>query len=182
MVPMALLITVLLGFLGYLTKYWNDVLVAQRKDQLDRTNQQLRLLYGPLLAADLAAGEAWITFRKKYRPNISYWNDSPRPTPVEAKAWRTWMKEVFMPLNLIMYKAILEHADLLEYGQMPKCMLKLIAHVSTYKAVLAQWENDEFSEHVAPVPYPGEELRVHVTKIFELLKERQEKLLKQLGN
>lgn len=178
---LSIIATILLAFIGFAVKYWNDLTFAHRKDQLDRVNQQLKNLYGPLYATDQAAKEAWIAFRKVYRPNLRFWASDPPPTEEEIAAWRLWMSEVFMPLNLRMEKIIVENADLLEETEMPGCFLQLCAHVATYKAVIKRWESGDFSQQLSSVNYPGHEFRDYVTTSFVSLKRRQAKLLNQLG-
>jgi hypothetical protein len=107
------LATLLIALVGFGAKYLNDKKIAQSKGRLDRVNQQLRLLYGPLYATDQAARTVWIQFRSKYRPaQKSYWGSSQQPTKEEAEAWRLWMTEVYMPLNLLLEKTIVENADI----------------------------------------------------------------------
>jgi hypothetical protein len=171
-------VTLLIALIGFGAKYLNDKKVAQRKGRLDRVNQQLRLLYGPLYATDQAARTVWIQFRNKYRrEQKSFWGSAPPPTKEEAEAWRLWMTEVFMPLNLLLEKTIVENADLLIEERIPDCLLLLGAHVSAYKAVLKKWENQDYSEHTALVNYPWEDVAAYVEKSFTSLKQEQAKLL-----
>jgi hypothetical protein len=158
-------------------KYAYDLRIARRKDRLERVNAQLRLLYGPLFALDLAAREAWASFRKRWRPGRSYWSEAPSPSEAEAEAWRVWMTAVFMPLNERMERAIVEHADLLVEPVMPPVLLSFCAHVASYKAITARWERGDFSEHAAPVEYPEEALREYVQQHYAALKEEQRLLL-----
>jgi hypothetical protein len=162
-------------------KYLNDLKVAQRRGRLERINQQLRLLYGPLYATDQAAKTVWIQFRAKYRPDKeSYWRSEPPPTKEEAEAWRLWMAEVFMPLNLVLEKTVVENADLLIEQRIPDCLLLLGAHVSAYKAVLKRWENGDYTEHTPLVNYPWKDVSAYVEKSFMKLKREQAKLLGRL--
>jgi hypothetical protein len=158
-------------------KYAYDLRIARRKDRLERVNAQLRLLYGPLFALDLAAREAWSSFRKRWRPGRPYWSEPPLPSEEEAEAWRVWMTAVFMPLNERMERAIVEHADLLVESEMPRVLLAFCAHVASYKAIVARWERGDFSEHAAPLEYPEEELREYVRRRFTDLKDQQRLLL-----
>jgi hypothetical protein len=172
------LATLLIALVGFGAKYLNDKKIAQSKGRLDRVNQQLRLLYGPLYATDQAARTVWIQFRSKYRPaQKSYWGSSPPPTKEEAEAWRLWMTEVFMPLNLLLEKTIVENADLLIEEKIPDCLLLLGAHVSAYKAVLKKWENQDYTEHTSLVNYPWEDVCAYVETSFMSLKREQAKLL-----
>ncbi|MBV9470132.1 MAG: hypothetical protein JO316_08465 [Abitibacteriaceae bacterium] len=175
---LAPLVTFIVALIGFAAKYLNDKKIAERKDRLDRINQQLKLLYGPLYATDQAAKTAWIAFRAEYRPGKeSYWQSTPPPTKGEAEAWRLWMTEVFMPLNLRLEKTVGENADLLIEERIPECLLLMVAHVSAYKAVLKRWENGDFSEHVSLVSYPFQEVRTYVETSFMNLKKEQARLL-----
>jgi len=170
-------VTLVVALVGFAAKYLNDIKVAQRKDRLDRINQQLKLLYGPLYATDQAGKTAWIGFRRMYRSEKeSYWR-SPPPTKEEAEAWRLWMTEVFMPLNLRLEKIIVENADLLIEERMPDSLLLLVAHVSAYKAVLKKWEKGDYSENTSVVNYPWRDVRTYVETSFLYLKQEQSRLL-----
>ena len=54
------------------------------------------------------------------------------------KDWVLWMTTIFMPLNDIREKIIIEKAYLIVEEQMPQCLLDFVTHVVGYKAVLAQ--------------------------------------------
>jgi len=175
---------IIVAVIGAALKYVNDLAVARRKDRLERLSLQLRDLYGPLYSLDRAAREAWLTFRKLHRPKVSaFWDPADPPSAEDAAAWRLWMTEVFMPINLRMEQAIVGHADLLIEPQIPRCLLDFCAHVAAYKAIMKQWGQDDFSHHVASVSYPWEPLRKYVTDSYELLMHGQAVLLskKQLS-
>src|SRR5262245_313463 len=53
------------GVAGFLAKGTYDLVAARRKDRLERVNQQLKLLYGPLYALNQAGNLAWMAFRTK---------------------------------------------------------------------------------------------------------------------
>jgi hypothetical protein len=107
-------VSIALAATGYIFTYRNNL----RRDRLDRINSQLSLLYGPLFALARANREAWKAFRQDARPlNKGFTEDfwaEPLPTPEEAVAWRLWVTEVLMPVNLEMKNVIVNHADLLE--------------------------------------------------------------------
>src|SRR5947209_1888781 len=148
---LTLLVTVSLALAGYIAKYLNDIKTAQRKDRLERVNRQLKEFYGPLYALSYASDKAWReAFRAQYRPHGSFWSGAPPPTPSEEVAWRLWMTEVFMPLNVQMERLIIGNADLLDEPEIPECLLVVCAHVSAYKAVLARWETGDYSEQWTP--------------------------------
>src|ERR1041384_7167981 len=88
----ALAIPIIAAIFGGAAKYWNDLRIAQRKDRLERVNQQLRQLYGPLYAQIEAGDQAWAAFSKKFRSTAnSIWHSQPPPTAEETAAWRLWM-------------------------------------------------------------------------------------------
>jgi hypothetical protein len=55
---------ILSGVVGFLAKGFYDLWAARRNDRLERVNQQLRELYGPLYALNQADRHAWEAFRK----------------------------------------------------------------------------------------------------------------------
>jgi hypothetical protein len=79
------------------------------------------------------------------------------------------MLEVFMPLNLIMEKAIVENADLIIENEMPTCFLKLIAHIAAYKPVIRKWQDGDYSEHLSMSGFP-KDLRPYVESSYLKLK------------
>jgi hypothetical protein len=171
-----LIVTILLALIGYLATYFNNLRIAERKDRLDRINRQLSELYGPLLALVYSSESSWKVFRSRCRPGMSFFGGEPPPSEAELAAWRLWMTEVFMPLNLQMEKVVTEHADLLDEVEMPQSFLDLCAHISSYKAVLKKWEMGDFSEHKAVIKFPKEILE-YTTETYQQLKFEQTKLL-----
>lgn len=170
-------VTVLLALGGYLATYINNLRLAQRKDRLERVNEQLSSFFGPLLALVSASSSSWQAFRKEYRPHTpGFWGDG-APTPEEAAAWRLWMTEVFMPLNIQMVDIITHHADLLDESEIPQCLLDVCAHVQAYRPVIKQWEAGDFSRHTSFINFPSEELSRFASERFNALKVVQEDLL-----
>jgi len=170
-------IGVVVAILGYFAKYTNDLAIARRNDRLGRVNRQLSDLYGPLYALFYAGGETFHEFFRAYSSDPqSFWGGV-GPSPEQAQAWRLWMTNVFQPLNRSMVDTFISHADLLEGSTIPVGLLKLVAHVKSYDALLKRWEAEDFSDHVALIPYPRDELEGHITSTFNLLKQRQAQLL-----
>lgn len=174
-----IVVTICLAFIGYIATYLNNIAVARRKDRLERINLQLRNLYGPLYATDQASRIAWDAFRSRYRPSGSFFRSTPPPTKEELEAWRLWMSEVFMPLNLRMEKIIVENADLILGDQMPDSFLEFIAHVAAYKPVIKKWQSGDYSEHTSFSNYPTE-MRQHIVSSYSQLKKEQEIILGKL--
>ena len=125
--------TIFVALVGFLVTYVVNLRLARRKDRLERINEQLRDLYGPLYALEISARSAWMEFRKQYRPDRRYWQDDPPPTAEEAQAWRTWMKSVFMPINRRMRDVVVTKAHLIDGSEMPQSLRDLAAHVSAYE-------------------------------------------------
>lgn len=177
---LTLSVTIILALLGYLAKYLNDKKIAERKDRLDRVNRQLKELYGPLYSLTRASKIAWLGFRQKYRPGKeSYWKSLPPPDKEEEAAWRLWMLEVFMPINLRLEKVIVENADLLVDEELPECLLEVCAHVAAYKTIIKNWEAKNFTEHASPIRFPSG-MYDYTEEMYHRLKKEQASLLGKL--
>ena len=174
----SIITTVVLAFVGYMVTYFNNIRIENRKAQVKFVSDQVQYLYGPLFSLSHASDQAWIAFRSRCRPGGSFFGDprKPPPTPQELEQWRLWMSEVFMPINLNMEEAIIQHAHLIEEETMPKSFLALLAHVEVYKAVIKGWQSGDFSQHTSYLNFP-ESFRNNVTKTFETLKHRQFELI-----
>ena len=168
---------ILSGVIGFLAKAVYDLWTERRKDHLDRVNQQLKLLYGPLYALNQAGHHAWIAFRTTVRPGGSFFGKQPPPTPEELEAWRLWMNTVFRPSHEEMLEIISKHSDLLIESDLPLSMQLFCAHVASYKAVFARWDKGDYSQNSAVLNYPTEELGQYLEHSFKALKARQARLL-----
>jgi hypothetical protein len=177
----AIVVPITVAFVGVLGAYFYNAALARRKDQLDRVNRQLSELYGPLLALEAASSRSWEAFRSRYRPGGSYWERDPPPTVEEGEAWRLWMTEVFMPLNDRMAELVVTKADLLQSPDLPSCLLELVAHVESYRAVIADWKRGNYSENRAPLNFPRKAVHEYALRCFSELKTKQENLLRLTG-
>jgi hypothetical protein len=178
---LTLAVTLFIALSGYAVKYLNDLQLARRKDMLERVNQQLRDLYGPLFALINASNITWQAFVAEYCQDPKFHEDggiSPHSDETE-RIWRHWMRNVFMPLNSQMSKLIIDHADLLEEEEMPDCLLRLSAHVHGYEGVLAAWDEKDYSHHKSLTRFPSEPLTEYATSSYGSLKSRQAQLLHQ---
>lgn len=170
-------ITIVLAFLGYLITYLYNLRLSQRKDCLDRVNRQLGEFYGPLFALNHAGYIARQKFMEEYAAGRkSFFAKGVKHSETDLRAWRNWMQTVFMPINVRIYELILSKADLLIEPSMPFCLITLCAHVASYKIVLEKWEQGDFSENTALVPYPSD-LHEYTRSSFEMLKSEQARLL-----
>jgi hypothetical protein len=170
-------ITVGVALTGYLITYWNNILLSQRSEQLNRVNRQLSEFYGPLYSLVDAGNQAWTAFRTKYRSGISYFEDNPPPTEKDLEAWRLWVTTVFMPSNQQLYELIVSKADLIIETDMPDCLRYFCAHVAAYQVVLKKWEDGDFSEHTSIINYPAKALTEYSYRSFTNLKRKQAELL-----
>ena len=59
----------------------------------------------------------------------------------------------------------------------PPSELELCAHVATYEAILGQWAESDFSQHVSAVPFPRKALTDYAVESFVPLKSKQHGLL-----
>jgi hypothetical protein len=162
---------ILLAFVGYLATAWSARMLARRKDKLEQVNRRLNEFYGPLYVASQAGNIAYRSLLRKQGKTQSF--------PIldsEMKEWMLWMTTIFMPLNDIREKIIIEKAYLIVEEQMPQCLLDFVTHVVGYKAVLAKWAEGDYSERRSTIGWPPE-FDVYVERSYAALKAQQTRLL-----
>jgi hypothetical protein len=167
----AAVLTVLLAFIGYLATFLSARMLARRKDKLELVNRRLNEFYGPLYVASQAGNIAYRSLLTKQGKTQSF--------PIldsEMKEWVLWMTTIFMPLNDIREKIIIEKAYLIVEEQMPRCLLDFVTHVVGYKAVLAKWAADDYSERRSTIGWPPE-FDIYVERSYAALKAEQTYLL-----
>jgi hypothetical protein len=167
----AAVLTVILAFVGYLATFLSARMLERRRDKLDLVNRRLNEFYGPLYVASQAGNIAYRSLLKKQGKTQSF--------PIlddEMKEWVLWMTTIFMPLNDVREKIIIEKAYLIIEEQMPHCLLDFVTHVVGYKAVLAKWARDDFSERRSTIGWPPE-FDVYVERSYAALKAKQTQLL-----
>ena len=172
----SLAIPVFLAFTGYLITYWYNLHLSKRKEQLELINKRLDDFYGPLYITAQAGLSAYQTLLIKLNRKSIFENTDPPPDDRVLEEWRIWVTTVFMPLNEIRERLILENAHLIREEQIPECLLQFIAHVSVYKAIIRKWELGDFSEHAPLIDYPPgliDYLRIS----YQELKEEQLRLI-----
>ena len=104
----AAILTVVLAFAGYLVTFLSARMVARRRDKLELVNKRLNEFYGPLYVASQAGNIAYRSLLKKQGKTQSF--------PIldsEMKEWVLWMKTIFMPLNNVREKIIIDKAHLI---------------------------------------------------------------------
>jgi hypothetical protein len=167
----AVMLTVILAFVSYLATYLSAQVLARRKDKLELVNRRLNEFYGPLYVASQAGNIAYRSLLNKQGKTQSY--------PIldsEMKEWVLWMTTIFMPLNDVREKIIIEKAYLVVEEQMPHCLLDFVTHVVGYKAVLAKWAKDDYSERRSTIGWPPE-FDHYVERSYAALKAEQTRLL-----
>ncbi|KAK9802650.1 hypothetical protein WJX73_000703 [Symbiochloris irregularis] len=164
---------------GYLFTYYNTRINEERKAQIERVNEQVKELYGPLLACVTASKSAFDAMVRQHGEQCTTQEfisaAREKPESEEAKTYRHWMKTVLQPLNEKARDIIVNRADLLEAPAVEPLLLQLVAHVSAYRVILARWEAGDLNEWSA-ISYPDKLLQ-YVQTEFEKIKKRQADLL-----
>lgn len=161
----AVLAVVLPATIGYL---WSSFDSA-RKDALAYTSLQIEKLYGPLYGLTQASDRIW----------RAYLLEEGRNTPEQKEQWRTWIEEVFQPMNLRIEETILDNSQLIVGNVMPDVFRQAIANGESYKALIARWKEGKLEPLTTLVKYPdqpGNSIIVCVEDTYLALKQRQELL------
>ena len=163
----AAILTVILAFLGYMVTFFSARMLARRRDKLKLVNKRLNEFYGPLYVASEAGNIAYRSLLKRQGKEKS--------DPIldsEMKEWTLWMTTIFMPLNDIREKIIIEKAYLIVEQRMPQCLLDFVTHVVGYKAVLTKWADGDYSERRSTIGWPPE-FDTYVRDSYAALKAEQ---------
>jgi hypothetical protein len=167
----AAILTVVLAFAGYLVTFMSAHMLARRRDKLRLVNKRLNEFYGPLYVASQAGHIAYRSLlRKQGKTQSEPILDS------EMKEWTLWMTTIFMPLNDIRERVIIEKAHLIVEEQMPHCLLEFVTHVVGYKAVLAKWAEGDYSERRSTIGWPPA-FDGYVQRSYAALKAEQTRLM-----
>jgi len=167
----AAILTVIVAFTGYAIAFMSAHMLARRRDKLELVNRRLNEFYGPLYVASEAGNIAYRSLLAKLGKKQSY--------PIldsELKEWTLWMTTIFMPLNDVREKIIIDKAYLIVEEHMPQCLLDFVTHVVGYKAVLSKWAEGDYSERRSTIGWPPE-FDVYVEKSYAALKAEQMRLM-----
>ena len=167
----AAILTIVLAFLSYLVTFLSSRMMARRADMLKLVNMRLNEFYGPLYVASQAGNIAYRSLLKKQGKTQSY--------PIldsELKEWVLWMQTIFMPLNDIREKIIIERAYLIIEEEMPRCLLDFVTHVVGYKAVMARWAEGDYGERRSTIGWPPE-FDGYIERSYKALKAEQMNLI-----
>lgn len=204
------------AIVGYVSTALHTLRAQQHRGRVDRVSEQLKELYGPLLACvtaskssyDAMLQEAGALARSGGAMDGQTPSSSPRTatilTPAElreairsdpsgpiASCYRTWVRQVLLPLSERASRLVVERADLLEGSSIEPLLLRLVAHVSALKVLVYRWDSLEQMQHgwdgslldsherelqSSQIAYP-DSLRAWVEAGFAKLKQRQAELL-----
>jgi len=167
----AAILTIVLAFAGYLVTFMSTRMMARHADLLRLVNKRLNEFYGPLYVASQAGNIAYRSLLKK-QGKIQ----SEPILDAEMKEWVLWMTTIFMPLNDVREKIIIEKAYLVIEEQMPHCLLDFVTHVVGYKAVLSKWQEGDYTERRSTIGWPPE-FDAYVERSYQALKAEQTRLL-----
>jgi hypothetical protein len=167
----AAVLTIVLAFVGYLVTFLINRMMARRADRLRLVDQRLNQFYGPLYVATVAGNIAYRSLLSKQGKTQCH--------PIrdeDLKEWLLWMTNIFMPLNDVREKIIIENAHLIIEEQMPECLLDFVTHVVGYKALMAKWSEGDYTERRSIIGWPPEFDR-YVERSYKALKAEQTRLL-----
>jgi hypothetical protein len=145
--------------------------MARRADRLRLVDQRLNEFYGPLYVATVAGNIAYNSLLQKQGKTQCH--------PIrdeDLKEWTLWMTTIFMPLNDVREKIIIDNAHLIIEEQMPQCLLDFVTHVVGYKALLSKWNEGDYSERRSTIGWPPE-FDAYVERSYQALKAEQTRLL-----
>lgn len=164
---------------GYLFTFYNTKKTDERKAQIDRINEQVKDLYGPLLACISASKTSYDAMIRQHSPDgtVSSFVGAIQENPKgeQGHAYRHWIKTVLMPLNQKAADVIINNLNLLESATIPASMLQFVAHVSSLKVVIQQWDQGYLGER-SQIPYPDDLMEL-VSADFKRIKKKQQDLL-----
>jgi hypothetical protein len=170
----AAILTVILALGGYFITSLSTHMLARRRDKLDLVNKRINEFYGPLYVASEAGNIAYRSLLNRQGKEKS--------DPIldsEMKEWTLWMTTIFMPLNDIRERVIIEKAHLIVEERMPQCLLDFVTHVVGYKAVLARWTEGDYSERRSTIGWPPE-FDIYVRRSYAALKAEQTRLMQSM--
>ena len=180
-------LSILLAVIGYISTAMHTLRAQQHSARVSRVSEQLKALYGPLLAcvtASKSSHDAMLRLASAARDDGSVFTPSEfrkaaaaDPTGPIAQSYRTWVREVLLPLSARAADLVVERADLLEGSNIEPLLLQLVAHVNALKVLVRRWEQGDGSlQQGSGIPYP-DNLREFAEKGYRKLKARQAALL-----
>ena len=171
----AVTLTIIVAFTGYAITFLSAHMLARRRDKLKLVNKRLNEFYGPLYVASQAGNIAYRSLLNKQGKM-----QSEPISDEDLKDWVLWMRTIFVPLNDVREKIIIEKAHLIVEEHMPECLLDFVTHVVGYKAVICKWDDGDFSERRSTIGWPPE-FDIYVRNSYAALKAEQMRLMHSLS-
>jgi hypothetical protein len=167
----AAILTIFVALTGYMITFMSAHMLARRRDKLKLVNKRLNEFYGPLYVASEAGNIAYRSLLAKQGKQQS--------EPIrdeDLQEWVLWIRTIFIPLNEIREKIIIDKAHLIIEEKMPQCLLDFVTHVVGYKAVLCKWADGDYTERRSTIGWPPE-FDVYVKASYAALKAEQMRLM-----
>ena len=73
---------------------------------------------------------------------------------IDMNQWKNWISNIFMPINIRIYKIIKNKSHLIIETEIPQCIIEFCAHVEIYKIIVAGWETNRTLQFSPAIPYP----------------------------
>ena len=173
----ALLIPVIVALLGYWFTKRNQLELTRWRERLDLINSRLNDFYGPLYVQSEVGYMAYKTLIDKMGGEQVF-----RQVPIEAgvlEEWRVWVQTIFLPLNQASEDLIMRNAHLIREEEFPASLLLFIMHATSYRAMVAKWQQGDYSEYLPNADYPAE-LSTYAAQSYRELKHEQLQLIGKL--
>ena len=184
---MSITLAVVPTVMTYISTAMHTLRAQQHNARVARVSEQLKALYGPLLAcvtASKSSHDAMLRQASAGRPDGGVMQPqefralaAADPSGPIAQSYRTWVREVLLPLSDKAAHVIVERADLLEGSNIEPLLLQLVAHVNAMKVLVRRWEEgDQSLDQASAIPYP-DGIREFAEEGYGKLKGRQAALL-----
>jgi len=181
-------------WLSTLKRYQLDCKTHRLQRELQRTEQQLETLFGPLKAITHATQAGYSSFMVEHSKTLHYKKGqlipdvvedmevekiiSRRSGSLECKRYQQLIRCILQPLNHRAMETVLNHTHLID-GEFPECLYLLYAHVIEMDSLLKRWESGDLSVMFPPTTYPAE-LNKWAGREFERLRLKQKSLMSEL--
>ncbi len=173
----ALLIPVIVALLGYWFTKRNQLELTRWRERLDLINRRLNDFYGPLYVQSEVGYMAYKTLIDKMGGEQVF-----RQVPIEAgvlEEWRVWVETIFLPLNQASEDLIMRNAHLIREEEFQGSLLLFIMHATSYRAMVAKWQQGDYREYLPNADYPVE-LSTYAAQSYRELKHEQLQLIGKL--
>jgi len=179
-------LSILLAVVGYVSTALHTLRAQQHKGRVDRVGEQLKEFYGPLLACVTTSKSSYDAMLRHAAESLQGGDVmTPAQFRVAAQAdakgsvaqcYRTWVREVLLPLSDKASRLVVQRADLLEGSSIEPLLLQLVAHASALRVLVRRWDQGDGEDSSCGIAYP-DELRTWAEAAFVRLKRRQSELL-----